>query len=133
MNGAEKMAELVENFMVGAMSIDPGPEYFGRKDNKVVVVRSERPDMQLAALQTSTRGLILTGNTTPMPIVIARAQEKSIPLILAGDNITTVMKNIEDALDSTRFNQENKLPRLAEIMEQHFDFQTVSKELGLAD
>ncbi len=130
-NGTEKMAELVENFMVGAMSIDPGPEYFGRKDNKVVVVRSERPDMQLAVLQTSTRGLVLAGNTTPIPAVIARAEEKSIPLILAGDNITTVMGNIEDALGKTRFNQENKLPRLAEIMEQHFDFQAVSKELGL--
>ena len=43
----------------------------------------------------------------------------------------TVM-GIEDALGKTRFNQEKKLPKLTEIMEQHFDFMTVYKGMGLA-
>jgi len=132
LNGAEKSAELVENIMLGAMSVDPGPEYFGRKANKAVVVRSERPDMQLAALETSTKCLVLTGNTAPKPIVLSQAEEKKVPIILARDDTTAIVANIEDALGKTRFNQENKLSRLTEIMEQHFDFQTVYKGLGLA-
>jgi len=131
LSGAEKSAELVENFMLGAMCVDPGPEYFGRKDNKAVVVRSERPDMQLAALETSLRCLVLTGDAAPKPDVLYRAEEKSVPIILARDDITTIVSNIESALGKTGFNQE-KLQKLTEIMEQHFDFQTVYKGLGLA-
>ena len=132
LSGAEKSAELVENLMLGAMSVDPGPAYFSRKANKAVVIRSERPDMQLAALETSTRCLILTGQTAPNPAVVYRAAEKKVPIILARDELTAVVTNIEEALGKTRFNQANKLPKLAEIMEQHFSFQAVSKGLGLA-
>ena len=132
LSGAEKSTELVENLMLGAMSVDPGPEYFSRKANKAVVVSSERPDMQLAALQTSTRCLVLAGNTAPNSAALYLAEEKGVPIILARDDITTIVTNIEDALGKTRFNQENKLPKLTEIMEQHFDFQTVYKGLGLA-
>jgi len=132
LSGAEKSAELVENLMLGAMCVDPGPEYFGRKANKVVVVRSERPDMQLAALETSTRCLVLTGNTAPNSAVLYRAEEKNVPIILARDDTIAIVTNIEDALGKTRFNQESKLPKLTEIIEQHFDFQTVYKGLSLA-
>ena len=132
LSGSDELAELVENIMLGAMPVDSGLEYFSRKANKAVVVRSERPDMQLAALETSTRCLVLTGNTAPMPVVVSRAEEKNVPIILVKDDIATVTKNIEDALSKTRFKQENKLPKLTEIIEQHLDFQTVYKGLGLA-
>ncbi len=132
LTGAEKSAELAENFMLGAMVVDSGPDYFGRKNNKVVVVRSERPDMQLAALETSTKCLVLTGNTEPQSVVLYRAEEKNVPIVLARDDITTIVANIEDALGKTRFNQENKLSKLNAIMEQHFNFQAVYKGLGLA-
>ncbi len=131
LNCAEEAVGLVENLMLGAMCLDSGPEYFGRKTNKAVVVRGERPDMQLAALETSMRCLVLSGNTaSPITTVLHKAESKGIPIILAkGDTIATVT-GIEDALGKTRFSQERKLPRLAEIMEQHFNFQAVAKGLG---
>ncbi len=132
LSGGEKSAELVENFMLGAMCVDPGPEYYGRKVNKAAVIRSERPDMQLAALETSTKCLVITGKEAPKPVVLYQAEEKNVPIILARDELTTIVTNIEDALGKTKFNQENKLPKLTEIMEQHFDFLTLYKGLGLA-
>ena len=131
LSGAEKSAELVEHLMLGAKCIDPGPLYFGVKANKAVVVESERSDMQLAALETSTRCLVLTGDTPPKDIVLQRAEEKNVPIISARDDITAIVTTIETALGKTRFNQENKLARLTEVMEQHFDFPAVSKGLGL--
>ena len=132
LSGTEKSAELVENVMLGAMCVDPGPEYFGRKANKAVVVKSERPDMQLAALETSTKCLVLTGNTAPRSAVLFQAEKKNVPIILARDDTTTIVKKIEDALGKTSFSQEHKLTKLTEIMEQHFDFLAVYKGLGLA-
>jgi len=132
LRGTEQSGELVENLMLGAMAVDPGPDYFGRKNNKAVVVRSERPDMQMAAMQTSTRCIVLSGDTPLKPVVLNRAEEKNVPIISVKDDVTTIVSNIENALDRTKFNHENKLPKLAEIMEQYFSFPTLYKGLGLA-
>ena len=126
------MAELVENFMLGAMYVGYGPEYFGRKQNKAVVLRSERPDMQLAALETSTRCLVLCGDAEPTAVVRRRAEEKNVPIILVNGDVTSAAASIEEALGRVRFHQKNKLPRLVEIMGRHFDFQAVYQGLGLA-
>jgi hypothetical protein len=133
LNNAEKSAELVENFMVGAMYVDSGLEYFGRKRGKAVVVRDDRPDMQLAALETPTKCLVISGNTAPVYSVRYRAEDKGVPIILTKSDTSTILKSIEDALDKTRFNQEKKLLKLAEITEQHLSFQAISKGLCLAD
>jgi len=134
LNCAEKSTELVENLMLGAMYVGSGLEYFGRKTNKAVVARGDRPDMQLAALETSTRCLVLSGSAAP-PIdnVLYKAENKGIPIILAENDTSAIVMSIEDALGKTGFNQEKKLPKLAEIMQQHFNFQAVYIGLGLAD
>lgn len=131
-NGAEKSAELVENFMLGALGVDSGLGYFGRKANKAVVVRAERPDMQLAALETSTKCLVLTGDISPTYAVLRRAEYKGIPIILTGADTPSVVNSVERALGKTKFNQLEKLSRLAQIVEHQLDFQTIYKGLGLA-
>ena len=131
LNCTDKSAELVENFMLGAMTVDPGPDYFGRKANKAVVVRGERPDMQLAALETPTKCLVLSGGVSPIHTVLRRAEDRGIPIILTKVDTIFAVDSIEQALGKPRFNQENKLPRLVEIMEQQFNFQAVYEELGL--
>jgi len=126
LNNADKSAELVENFMLGAMVVDSGLDYFGRKSNKAAVVRQDRPDMQLAALETSTRCLVLGGSKEP-PIynVLEKAENRGIPIISTENTVIDVVASIEDALSKGRFNQEKKLPKLTEIMKQHLDLQAV--------
>ena len=131
-NDAGKSAELVENYMLGALGVDSGLDYFGRKDNKAVVVKGERPDMQLAALETSTKCLVISGDGEPIYDVRRSAEEKAIPIIITAEDTASVMESVEQALGMTKFNQEKKLPRLAEIMKQGFDFKSLSKGLGLA-
>ena len=132
LNGAEKSSEMVESFMLGAMTVDSGLDYFGRKDNKAVVVRGDRPDMQLAALETSTRCLVVSGGVAPIHTVLRSASDKGIPIILTKDDINSTVNSIELALGKGKFNQEKKLSRLSEIMERQFNFQALYKGLGLA-
>jgi BioD-like phosphotransacetylase family protein len=132
LSGAEKSGEVVENFMLGALTVDSGLDYFGRKANKAVVVRGERPDMQLAALETPTKCLVLSGGVSPIGVVRRSAEDKGIPIILTKGDVASVVNSVELALGKPRFNQEKKLPRLIEIMEQQFDFQALYKGLGLA-
>ncbi len=126
---AEKSSELVENILLGAKQVDPGPEYFSRKTSKAVVVRSDRPDMQLAALETPTTCLVLSGDTPPIPTVLYNAEATKVPIISTDADIISIVSNIEDALNNARFNQDKKLARLGEIMEQHFDFPALYREL----
>jgi len=131
LNNTEKAAELAENIMLGALCVDPGPLYFGRKPDKVAVLRSDRPDMQMAALETSTRALVISGNTPLIPSVRNQAEDKGVPIILTDEDVTAIVTSINDTLARARFNQQSKVPRLTEIMGQHFDFQTVYKALGI--
>ncbi len=126
LNNAEKSADLIENFMLGAMVVDSGLDYFGRKDNKVVVVRGDRPDMQLAALETSTRCLVLSGsNQPPSYNVLQKAENRGIPIISTENTTSDIVTSIEDTLNKARFNQEKKIPKLAEIMKQHLNLQAI--------
>jgi len=132
LRGAEQSAELVENIMLGALAVDHGPDYFGRKANKMVVLKSDRPDMQMAAMETSTRCLVITGDTPLKSVVLERAEEKDMPIILVKDNSATVVENIEGALGGGKLSQEKKLPRIVEVIGQHLDLQVLNKGLGLA-
>ncbi len=129
---ADKAEELVENFMLGAMNAGSGIEYFNLEADKAVIIRSERPDVQMAALETETKCLILSGKVELLPSVISRAKVKKIPIIQVGDDIATIVNKIEAVFGKTKFGQVKKLPRLAWILEQHFDFQTLTRGLALS-
>lgn len=121
-NNSENAGELVENFLLGAMTPDSGTEYFGRKSRKAAVIRQNRPDMQLAALETQTNCLVLAGSSEP-PIynVRAKAEKKGVPIIVTESGIEDIVKNIESSLLKTRLNQEKKLAKLGEIIKQNLD------------
>ncbi len=131
LQGEENSTDLIENLMLGAMTVDSGPEYFGRKDNKAAVIRSERPDMQLAAISTSTKCLVLTGEGSPKPAVLIKAEEKKIPVIATRENSAEVMDRIEAALENSRLNQESKLTRFEKLMKQNIDLESLAGEFGL--
>ncbi|MFC1871448.1 DRTGG domain-containing protein [Chloroflexota bacterium] len=132
LNSAEQSGEIVANIMIGAMVVDPGPEYFGRKSQKAVVVRGDRPDMQLAALETPTGCLILCGNTPPIHTVLYEAEKRKVPVILVPGDIKNTVASIEDVLERSRFNQPKKLTRLTELMGKNFGFGALYQGLGLS-
>jgi len=126
LNNPEKAAELVESFMLGAMVVDSGLDYFGRKSNKAAIVRQDRPDMQLAALETSTRCLVLTGSSEP-PVynVLQKAEARGIPIISTGAGAKDIIAELEDTLLGARLNQEKKISCLAEVIKQNLEISSV--------
>lgn len=125
LNCPERSNELVENLMVGAMSVDSALSYLTLKPNKAVITRGDRPDIQLAALETSTRCLVLTDNINPMPNVLNRALELEVPIVVVEADTTCTMEALEGVFDKARFHHEKKLERLGEILEQYFNLETL--------
>jgi len=129
--GEDKTDELVEHLMVGAMSVDSALTYFRRKPNKAVITGGDRSDIQLAALETSTKCLILTGNLRPSPIILGRAQEVGVPMILVRQDTLSAVEVIERYFGKTRFHLEKKVRRFEELLEDRFDFERLYGMLDL--
>jgi BioD-like phosphotransacetylase family protein len=128
----DKLDELVEHLMVGAMSVDAALTYFRRKPNKAVITGGDRPDIQLAALETSTKCLILTGNLQPSPIILGRAEEVGVPMLLVRQDTLSAVEVIDQFFGKTRFQAEKKILRFEEMLQDRFDFERLYSALGLA-
>jgi BioD-like phosphotransacetylase family protein len=132
LTGAEHMDALVENLTVGAMGVDNALAHFRRKANKAVITGGDRSDIQLAALETSTRCLILTGNLRPSPLIVAQAEEQGVPIIISQQSTLETVETINQFFGRTRFHQEAKLEQFYEIFDTHFEFDKLYSVLGLS-
>jgi hypothetical protein len=127
----EHKGDLVEEMMVGAMGAEAALTYFRRIPNKAVITGGDRVDMQLAALETSTRCLILTGNLYPSPVVLNRADELGVPVLLADLDTLTATEVVERFLGRGRVQLPQKIDRFTGLLNEHFDFAALYKGLGL--
>src|SRR5439155_1656609 len=66
--------------VIATISADPGQGYFARYDASAVIVRSDKPDLQLAALNAGAGCLIVTGGLPILSYVLERAEEDQLPL-----------------------------------------------------
>lgn len=127
----DKTYEMVETFMVGAMGQEKALRFFQRAANKAVITGGDRADVQLAALETPTKCLILTGNLEPSPIVLARAEEIGVPIILVEHDTLTAVSIAESLVGSVRVHQAAKVARFSELVREHFSIDAMLPELGL--
>ena len=123
---------LIETFTVGAMTAEAALARFRRQKNKAVITGGDRSDIQLAALETSTAALILTGNLQPSPIIIQQADSLGIPVLLVQSATMEAVERIEQAYSRTRLGQPEKLEAFMKLMEEHVDTQAIFAALGLS-
>jgi BioD-like phosphotransacetylase family protein len=128
---ADLAGNLVENLMVGAMSVDSALQYFRRKLNLGVITGGDRPDIQLAALETSTKVLILTGNMQPSPLILSRAEEAGVAVVMVKHDTMTTVQRAEEAFAKTRFHQPKKIQRFEHMLNERFDFGRFYRDLNL--
>ena len=123
---------LIETFTVGAMTAEAALSRFRRQQNKAVITGGDRVDIQLAALETSTVALILTGNLQPSPMVVQQAESLEIPILLVPSTTMEAVDRIEQAYSRTRLGQPEKLEAFMSLMREHVDSERLFAALGLA-
>jgi BioD-like phosphotransacetylase family protein len=129
--GEGGLDELVENLLVGAMSVDSALTYLRRKPNKALITGGDRADLQAAALETGTKCLVLTGNIRPGPRILAQAEDRNVPIILTRTDTMTAIERIEKFFGKTRFHQEQKIQRFEQLLKENMDFEALYNLLGL--
>lgn len=130
--GEEYADQLVSHLMVGAMSAEAALGLFRRKTDKAVITGGDRADLQLAALETSTACLILTGNFIPPATVIARAEERGVPILITRHDTYNAVEIADRYFGHSRFWQPEKIARFHATLNKRFDFKRLYDALGLA-
>jgi BioD-like phosphotransacetylase family protein len=122
---------LVETLTVGAMTADAALRRFRKQTNKAVITGGDRTDIQLAALETSTTCLILTGNLQPSPLIVRQAEEFGVPVLLVRPNTMEAIDLIESVFGKTRLGQPSKLAQFQQLLMAHMDLDRLDKALDL--
>ncbi len=125
----DRLDEFVEHFSIGAMDVDSALSYFRKIPNKAVITGAHRSDIQLAAMETSTKCIILTGGYQINDVVITKAQAKGIPIISVLDDTFTTIDKIEASMGKTSIRERRKVERAKELIDMEFDIKRFLKSL----
>jgi len=124
--------ELVIHFVIGAMGAASAARYFRQLGDKAVITGGDRADIQLAALQTPTKAILLTGNIYPSAVITRRAQQLGVPLLLAPHDTLTTVERVEQIAGRLRVRGSAKVDRGRALFEKHVDLARIRAAIGLA-
>lgn len=117
----DKGEELVENMMVGAMGQEQALRLFRKQANKVVITGGDRSDIQLAALETPTKSLILTGGHRPTPVVLGQAEEMGVPIIVVSYDTATAVEMVDAAIGHQKVHSPRKIEKMRQFIKEDLD------------
>lgn len=132
LTASDHLDDAVETFMVGAMGQEKALRFFRRKQNKAVITGGDRADVQLAALETSTRCIVLTGNMPPSRSVLARAEELGVPMVLVDSDTLSAVERLDALLGRVHLHDERKAARIRALFEERVDVARLVKNVGIA-
>ncbi len=126
---ADRLDLMVESLTIGAMNVNSALEYFRKGENKAVVTGGDRTDLQLAALETSTSCLILTGHLPPQPLIISRAEDLEIPILSVNLDTLKTVEIVDQTFGTVRLQETIKVDCLQQILAEHFDWDYLQEQL----
>lgn len=128
---ADRMELMVESLRIGAMNVNSALKYFRKARNMAVITGGDRTDIQLAALETSTQCLILTGHLPPSPNILSRAEELEIPILSVDLDTLTTVEIIDRAFGQVRLHEPIKVHCIYQMMAKHFNIDRLMEMLEL--
>jgi uncharacterized protein len=127
----DRLDLMVESLSIGAMNVNSALEYFRRGNNMAVVTGGDRADIQLAALETSTQCLILTGRLAPQPFIVSRAEDLEIPILSVDLDTLTTVEIIDSAFGQVRLQETIKINCARELFGNHCEIDRLLSMLGI--
>jgi BioD-like phosphotransacetylase family protein len=125
------LGETVERFSVGAMTADAAYRHFMKIRDKAVITGGDRADIILAALNTSTKCLVLTGNLYPNDVVLSRAQQAGVPVMVVSSDTLETIEKLEAMMGRHNNREKRQVEHAIQVMEKHVDYGALFKKLGL--
>ncbi|MEO8457165.1 MAG: DRTGG domain-containing protein [Chloroflexota bacterium] len=113
----ENLEKPIDTVIIASIAADPGQTYFNFTQANAVIIRSDKPDLQLAALNAGCSTMILTGGLPVLSYVLERVDDDEIPLLRTKLDTKETVSAIEGLFGAGAFSgAPEKLRRLDELM-----------------
>ncbi len=123
---------IIEQLLVGAMSPQSALGYFRKTKNCAVITGGDRSDLIMLALEIpNVKCLILTGNLEPPSIVVGKAEEKGIPMIVVAEDTLTTVEKTQSIFRKARIRGKEKIERMRELIEMFVNLDKLIEYIGL--
>ncbi|RPJ04500.1 MAG: phosphotransacetylase family protein, partial [Deltaproteobacteria bacterium] len=124
--GEKALNRTVRNILVGAMTLNAlFQTSLFQKEDKLVITSGDREDMILAAIESSTAGVVITNNIVPSSNILSKAYERNIPLLLVSQDTyqaATQIDNIESLLTK---DDACKIDLVERLIQKHVDLEAL--------
>lgn len=127
------MERIVEDILVGAMNVEAALNYFRRGVNKAVITGGDRTDVALAALETDTSMLVLTGNLYPDVRLLTKAREAGVTVILVPYDTYTAVQKLGAAGGRIRPGDKKKISLAIDKVKREIDWRGLMKVIMEAE
>ncbi len=127
----DRLDWMVESLAIGAMNVNAALEYFRKGENMAVITGGDRTDLQLAALETSTTCLILTGSISPDPLILGRAEDLEVPILSVNLDTLSTVEIVDQAFGKIRLQEQVKVACIRELMEEYFQIDRLLEKLAI--
>ncbi|MGY5853857.1 MAG: DRTGG domain-containing protein [Candidatus Thorarchaeota archaeon] len=125
--GEEKLDVLIDHFLIGSMAPENALKWFRRAKDKAVITSGDRADICLAALETDTNLLILTGGMGPDIRTIARAKELDVPIMMTAHDTYTTGHIVDNLIGTVTPENKEKIAMVDKIVSQAIDIDCIMK------
>jgi uncharacterized protein len=125
--GEDALTRRINNIYVGAASVESAytdPRF--HRENKLVITSGDRSDMLLASFEDKcTAAVVLTNNVLPPPNLLAKADEKKIPVLLVPIGVYETARQIESLTPLITANNETEIGLMEKMVRENVDLQAI--------
>jgi uncharacterized protein len=129
--GEKNLSNQVERYLVGAMTQDSAIRYFRSAPRKAVITGGDRPDIALAALETDTSVLILTGNFYPDVRVKAKAEGMGVPIILVSHDTYNTIEIVRAITGKIRVDDNKRIKEAERLVSEYLKWDQLLSHLKI--
>ncbi|MGD0997732.1 MAG: phosphotransacetylase family protein [Thermoleophilia bacterium] len=128
--GEEHGDAMAETCLIGAMNPEHAMRYFRGTADKVVVVGGDRAEIVLAALETPTVAIVLTGSYVPSATVLARAEELGVAIVSVATDTVTASDGIRRLFGRLGVHDKRKIGLIADEISANIDLDRLVDDLS---
>ena len=103
------------------MDVDAALPYLRKTPSKTVITGGHRSDLILAAMETDTVLIIITGTKYPESKVLLQARKRNIPILLVPYDTHTVTKQIDNMTWLTPPDNIKKIEKIKNLVSEFVD------------
>ena len=125
---------LILNVLIGGIVLDWSVHYYSSKENVIALIRGDRPDLQLGAMQSggNVKSIVLTKGIKPIEYVVYEAKKQEIPLISVKSDTHETAQMISKLVGKSKFDHELKLKKMIELLSSNFDMGNFKKSFDIS-